>query len=1031
MKKRQMLIALTALAISGGIMFAPTTVHASESGEQSEGASNPGGEQGESGEGQGEAGGQSSEGEGQGEAGTQGSEGEGQGEAGGQGLEGEGGQGEAGSQGLEGEGVQGEAGTQAITGEEGAVPAQPQVGENVGEENITQEQPAVLGVRRTMNVPDNSGAVAMQSAPPALMSVAPANNTQNVTYDNDATRVNEYTGVFATEQLQPNTATKEEAAASHTIGISEIADANLPDTPTEESPAIIQGAAVGYEVKTGATSYDEIQSREGTPYADYKYKIIDEVGPDGTVHKKMSGFDQTYVIIRVDVSAFLPSNSSQNVYLHIRQDNNRALMPAATMDPDGNGTEYTIAEEAAKGGNSFTDGLGNRTSSYNINYLTNKNAVDAQGHVYVDLVLFATSSIVAGADAGKADAPNGDVPLAIYVDNILDYEPTFEPDPTYQAPTTEEATAYTNRCLGKFFDETKATLTTISRYLIKGSDLKLETMVKDSGGANKDTGTTFWSLQKSFEHEYYDLPADTSKDDPGCGRTVTLMSEVAIVDSLDIIGTSEDQLKKRTLDVNSFDVQIANNTSAGGGYSDGFTLRNGWLTILDKSNTTGSEVAIGNNARFVIDAGGKLVIDKSCQLEIEWDGATVAPNPDGTMPENPDTLNNGTLDLRAGGTLENRGVISIEGTEGKPAAAGEAADIAKKSEKGFGEMTINPGATITNYGCMLVNGKLYNLGTLINYGRYADKITSNDPDKGLFEYPMGIVVAWKDDVTQDNIYPGSIINGKDRNGNLYPDAILINNGDIVMTPGEINNYSLLRNEASTFIYLGTDVDAIIPIEPDPLDTRVPPVTQKRITLNPPRGSFINNYGTIYNAGTIITASVELRDNISFGAITAPGRFGMYSGINNYGEIINEGTIILYEAPIDANAGVPAVGSSVIYNPPYEPGVTPIKPIQIVKGGSAVVLGNDGSFAIILENYNKIEGEYKNVDGQIAFILADGTVLLPTSVDEYGNVIYTVTLADGTVVTFKLSSAYIKWLLKYYAVLKYSFNEFGQIVRIYQ
>ena len=109
-----------------------------------------------------------------------------------------------------------------------------------------------------------------------------------------------------------------------------------------------------------------------------------------------------------------------------------------------------------------------------------------------------------------------------------------------------------------------------------------------------------------------------------------MISEVPIVDGITFEGTDENHLRKRTLDVNSFDVQVANNTAKDKNtYSDGITLKNAWLTIADNSNTTGAEVAIGNNAQFVIDKGGKLIIDETCQLEIEWDGATTTPAANG------------------------------------------------------------------------------------------------------------------------------------------------------------------------------------------------------------------------------------------------------------------------------------------------------------------------------------------------------------------------------------------------------------------
>ena len=76
-------------------------------------------------------------------------------------------------------------------------------------------------------------------------------------------------------------------------------------------------------------------------------------------------------------------------------------------------------------------------------------------------------------------------------------------------------------------------------------------------------------------------------------------------------------------------------------------------------------------------------------------------------------------------------------------------------------------------------------------------IESNDPDKGKFTYHKGIQLSWKDDVTQNNVQPGVLYNGKDRDGNVVSEAQLINNGDIVATvpddspsgkePAEIEN----------------------------------------------------------------------------------------------------------------------------------------------------------------------------------------------------------------------------------------------------
>ena len=105
----------------------------------------------------------------------------------------------------------------------------------------------------------------------------------------------------------------------------------------------------------------------------------------------------------------------------------------------------------------------------------------------------------------------------------------------------------------------------------KGSELHLETMVENSDSSG--TKTTSWALEKTLEHVYYDQEVDKSATDQGCGRTISLMSEVPVVNNLAIKGASATELKKRTLDVNSFDIQVANNTSPGEGeYTSGLWL---------------------------------------------------------------------------------------------------------------------------------------------------------------------------------------------------------------------------------------------------------------------------------------------------------------------------------------------------------------------------------------------------------------------------------------------------------------------------
>lgn len=703
-------------------------------------------------------------------------------------------------------------------------------------------------------------------------SLAAAPEQDGVTYDYNANLYapetsqdpeqpgGDYPGVYEA-QIVPNYASEEDA---QTVGMPSIADPNL-EKPTLESPAIIQGAAVGYEEKTGPVDYETIKERV-EPYSEFKYTIMEETAQDGTVHKKLTGFDGTYVILRLNVEEFFSQadDLAADLYLHVKQEKNLALIPGmGMMDND----------------HAFADSLGSKTGSYRLEDLLDQKGKDLTTP-FVDVLMFATAKLAAGADSGKPDQPDGDIPIHFYMDDVADYNPDLKYDPQSTDPNHHA------QCLAKFYDATKAAVGSISNFLVKGSDLALEVATENSGGDNKDSGTTYWSVKKAFEDPYYDLPQDESKDDPGCGRTLKMISEVPVIDSLTFEGTDEDHLRKRTLDVNSFDIQVANNTTQDENtYSDDITLRNAWLTIADKSNTTGAEMAIGNNAEFVIDKGGKLIIDETCQLEIEWDGATTTPAADGTTPP-PDILNNGLLDLRAGGEIVNNGIITIEGTEGKPYQP-ETGQQAVDSKKGYGEFTIEEGAKLTNNGSMVVYGKLYNMGTLVNNGKYGDVITSYDPDKGRYDYHKGIQISWKDDVTQNNVEPGSLLNGKDRDGKIEKNAVLQNNGDILLDPGNLENYALLVNEDNANIYLAAATEAIIPIEPTP---EAPTVETKRITLNPPKGSTFINYGTLLNDGNVVPASVVLNDNGSFGAITSPGDHPELFDFRNKGTVINNGCI---------------------------------------------------------------------------------------------------------------------------------------------
>ena len=148
--------------------------------------------------------------------------------------------------------------------------------------------------------PEQSSLMSAQEQQPSLTS-APEQQDE-VTYDYNADLYapessqseeqpgGDYPGVYSVK-IDPNQASEEDAP---TIGMPSIADQNL-DEPTTESPAIIQGAAVGYEEKTGPVDYTTIKERT-EPYSEFEHSVTEEKAQDGSVHKKLSGFDGTYVI---------------------------------------------------------------------------------------------------------------------------------------------------------------------------------------------------------------------------------------------------------------------------------------------------------------------------------------------------------------------------------------------------------------------------------------------------------------------------------------------------------------------------------------------------------------------------------------------------------------------------------------------------------------------------------------------------------------------------------------------------------------
>lgn len=272
--------------------------------------------------------------------------------------------------------------------------------------------------------------------------------------------------------------------------------------------------------------------------------------------------------MRIDVSQLMPQQADAEgkpYYLHVSQDKNNALLVAVGA--------VTNADKASKDGRdqwgnmSFaglytppsTDGKTataymRKTASYQLSEMKDTSGKDQQT-AYYDVILFSSAGLVSGADAQKEGALNGDVELSFYVDQTPDYDTALNYDPK----STD--TAHANKCLAKFYDEEKAKAASaaVSRYNVKVSDLRLETMVDNSDSTKAKT--TYWSLSKSMMKPYYDQEEDKSATDERCGRVIKLMCEVPVVDNLELVGTNTTELKKRTLDVNSFDIQVANNTS--------------------------------------------------------------------------------------------------------------------------------------------------------------------------------------------------------------------------------------------------------------------------------------------------------------------------------------------------------------------------------------------------------------------------------------------------------------------------------------
>ena len=701
----------------------------------------------------------------------------------------------------------------------------------------------------------------------ANVAYAAENDATNYDYDATATadELDALPGVYRAH-VEMNA-----AADPKTIGIPSVAKQNLVNNATKELPAIIMGAAVNYELRTGPTEFTPKEGAELLPpYSYFRWSTMEEEmkEPDGTItkHTKLSGFDGSYYIVRVDVSQIIADAQAkageaglEGKYLHVRQENNKALMVATGMtdysfvwvdtSTENNkgcckAAAYSLADAAA----ALKDESGNDNQT-----------------PYIDVILMSSSKNVAGADAGGQDAPVSNINLSFYVDETKDYKPwmkALDPNnmPTFPYTiqdgdgndvTFETEADYNNGLATKFYDNTYATEdNSATSYKVMGEDLEIDSAIdNEAGDVDHPDGIDwinekmdFWSMEKAIDHDDYD------------SHTIILICEVPVLNALDISGTKE---RSVILDVNSFDIQIANNTEQG---KAGLTIGdNATLRIKDGSNTAGAELAIGNNATMIIQKGGTMVIDDTCTAEAEYDAASTV-DPATPTPE----LLSGEITIEDGGTLINHGVVNIEGTEGKPIDPSQTDPIIR--DKQTADILVKKGGEMDNYGCLSLKGALYILGTLNNYGQYNDIISAYDPDKNKIDYHRGIQVTWKDDVTQDGVEPGVLNVGIDANGDKETSAVLNNYGDIVLVPGTFNLYGTLNNtknpDASVdyagHLYICTVDEAIIPI----IDPNDPLNVEKKIKLDPPKESVFNQKdGTVNNEGGVIdSARVKLIHN---------------------------------------------------------------------------------------------------------------------------------------------------------------------------
>lgn len=746
--------------------------------------------------------------------------------------------------------------------------------------------------------------------------------TDSTDYSLKATLMANTPGVYSVKAGIGSTAIDETSKKpTTTIGIPSIAKQNLANYPTLESPAIVQGAQYGYETKTpGKVEYKQIEGATSkSPYNKFPHKIVEETLTDAdgktTTHLKLSGFDGSYYIIRVDVSDVIANKSG---YLHIKEESNKALMVIVgvqagansvstnvkattdattgaysnkpTANPDGywyigeTKTDFTTADNKSPfvdfWGNwsfnpsGFVDNLGNKAYVYSLadNAISLKDDKNAANTPYVDVIVMSSGKLVAGADTGSANAISSDITLSMYVDDVEDYNPSLEYDPTAQAPADTTQPTHSDLMLAKYYDKTKLTNENGSAYLVKGSDLEIDVATYDNEvNANDiskywDPSKEYWSLTSAISYQQYN------------NHIIKLICEVPVLEALEVKGNAENN-RYIIFDVNSFDIQIANHNTTGAAALR--VLENATLKLTDSTRTSGAELAVGNNANLEVGNGGTLIVDEPCQLEVEYDAATITQQQGQTTPTDYD---NGVIRVEEGGRLVNYGVINVEGIEFKPIQnnAQEQGQQTITNQK-MSALYIASGATLDNYGCISLKGNLYIFGTLNNYGKYNDTINATDPDKGTILYHRGIQLTWKDDVTSgqtadtdgkytvnENAKPGELIIGMDTDETKYPNAVVNNYGDIVLVPGKIELHSTLNNLTNQdslytgHVYLCDVSEVVIPITPS---TTAPTVTEERRQLKTPYQSVFDiKEGATFD-GTITKATVKAQSNGFLGELT--------------------------------------------------------------------------------------------------------------------------------------------------------------------